>query len=58
MNTPALAGGNWSWRAPEGSWTPEFATGLANLVDITDLDNDPLAPAVPAATPSAATFSA
>ena len=25
MNTPAVAAGNWSWRAPEGSWTPELA---------------------------------
>ena len=23
MNTPAVAEGNWIWRAPESSWTPE-----------------------------------
>ena len=22
MNTPAVPQGNWSWRVPEGSWTP------------------------------------
>jgi 4-alpha-glucanotransferase len=42
MNTPAVAGGNWSWRAPEGSWTPELAARLAALVEVTDRDNDPL----------------
>ena len=42
MNTPAVAAGNWSWRAPEGSWTPELAAGLAALVEVTDRDNDPL----------------
>jgi len=42
MNTPAVANGNWSWRAPEGSWTPELAAELASLVDVTDRDNDPL----------------
>ena len=48
MNTPAIAAGNWSWRAPEGSWTPDLSAGLADLVEVTDRDNDPLAP--PAAT--------
>jgi 4-alpha-glucanotransferase len=42
MNTPAVATGNWSWRAPEGSWTPELAQRLAALADVTDRDNDPL----------------
>ena len=42
MNTPAVANGNWSWRAPEGSWTPGLAAELASLVDVTDRDNDPL----------------
>lgn len=42
MNTPAVANGNWSWRAPEGSWTPEIAKELAALVDVTDRDNDPM----------------
>jgi hypothetical protein len=43
MNTPAVPAGNWSWRAPESSWTPELAAKLAALVEVTDRDNDPLA---------------
>jgi len=42
MNTPAVAAGNWSWRAPKGSWTPELTARLAALVGVTDRDNDPL----------------
>jgi 4-alpha-glucanotransferase len=42
MNTPAVAEGNWSWRAPERSWTKEKAESLAAIVDATDRDNDPL----------------
>lgn len=42
MNTPAVPAGNWSWRAPEGCWTPELAAQLAELAEITDRDNDPL----------------
>jgi 4-alpha-glucanotransferase len=42
MNTPAVAAGNWSWRAPEGCWTPELAARLAEIVDVTDRDSDPL----------------
>ena len=42
INTPAVASGNWSWRAREGSWTPELATRLGALVEITDRDNDPI----------------
>ncbi|HEY6491230.1 MAG: 4-alpha-glucanotransferase [Terracidiphilus sp.] len=42
MNTPAVANGNWSWRVPEGSWTPELAAAFAALVETTDRDNDPL----------------
>jgi 4-alpha-glucanotransferase len=42
MNTPSVAGGNWSWRAPEGSWKPELAARLAALAKVTDRDNDPL----------------
>jgi 4-alpha-glucanotransferase len=42
MNTPAVAAGNWSWRAPEGCWKPELAARLAGLVEVTDRDNDPL----------------
>lgn len=44
MNTPAVAQGNWSWRAPEGSWTPQLAERLAALVEVTDRDNDPMGP--------------
>jgi len=42
MNTPAVANGNWSWRAPEGSWTADLAKTLAAIVDVTDRDNDPM----------------
>jgi len=42
MNTPAVAGGNWSWRAPEGCWKQELAERLAALAEVTDRDNDPL----------------
>jgi 4-alpha-glucanotransferase len=42
MNTPAVATGNWSWRAPQGSWTTELAAKLASLVAVTDRENDPL----------------
>jgi 4-alpha-glucanotransferase len=42
MNTPAVAAGNWSWRAKSGSWTPELAARLAALVDVTDRENDPI----------------
>jgi len=38
-----VGAGNWSWRAPERSWTPELAEHLAALVDVTDRDLDPLA---------------
>ncbi|WP_263358281.1 4-alpha-glucanotransferase [Acidicapsa ligni] len=42
MNTPAIASGNWSWRAPEDCWTEDISRGLADLVDVSDRDNDPL----------------
>ena len=42
MNTPAVASGTWSWRAPEGSWTKELAGRLAEIVEVTDRDCDPL----------------
>ena len=42
MNTPAIAAGNWHWRAAEGCWTPELAARLAALAEVTDRDNDPL----------------
>ena len=55
MNTPAVASGNWSWRAPEGSWTPDISAGLADLVEVTDRDNDPLAPLAPSPAPPPST---
>jgi 4-alpha-glucanotransferase len=42
MNMPSVAAGNWSWRAPEASWTRELATRLAELAEVTDRGNDPL----------------
>ena len=42
MNTPAVATGNWSWRAPEHRWTEELAERLAALAEVTNRDNDPL----------------
>jgi 4-alpha-glucanotransferase len=45
MNTPAVAAGNWSWRAPEDSWKPELAARLAAIAEVTDRDSDPLAEA-------------
>jgi 4-alpha-glucanotransferase len=44
MNTPSVAAGNWSWRAPEGSWNEGISRGLADLAVVTDRDNDPLLP--------------
>ena len=43
MNTPAVASGNWAWRAPAGCWTEELAGCLSTLAEVTDRDNDPLA---------------
>ena len=54
MNTPAVAGGNWSWRAPEGAFTSGISDGLSDLVQMTDRDNDPIAPALPHAAAVAA----
>jgi 4-alpha-glucanotransferase len=42
MNTPSIAAGNWSWRTPEGSWTPDLAARLAAIAEVTDRDNDPM----------------
>ncbi len=42
MNTPAVATGNWSWRAPQNCWSDEMAARLAALAEVTDRDNDPL----------------
>jgi len=49
MNTPAVAAGNWSWRAPQGCWTEELAEKLAALAEVTDRENDPLGKAEEAA---------
>ncbi|HEY0797481.1 MAG TPA: 4-alpha-glucanotransferase [Acidisarcina sp.] len=38
MNTPASASDNWSWRCPEGVLTPELASRLAAITEITDRD--------------------
>jgi 4-alpha-glucanotransferase len=42
MNTPAVAEGNWSWRAPQNCWTDELADRLAAIAEVTDRDNDPM----------------
>ncbi|HEX4031486.1 MAG TPA: 4-alpha-glucanotransferase [Terracidiphilus sp.] len=42
MNTPAVSGGNWCWRAPEDCWSAKLATRLSTLAEATDRDNDPL----------------
>jgi 4-alpha-glucanotransferase len=42
MNTPAVAEGNWSWRAAEHCWTEELAVRLAALAEVTDRDNGPM----------------
>lgn len=42
MNTPSVAAGNWSWRAPEHCWTSDLAASLAAIAQVTDRDNDPL----------------
>jgi 4-alpha-glucanotransferase len=42
MNTPAIAAGNWSWRAPEHCWTDELADRLAEVAEVTDRDSDPM----------------
>jgi 4-alpha-glucanotransferase len=43
MNTPAIATGNWSWRAPENCWKNELAERLTAIAEVTDRENDPLA---------------
>jgi 4-alpha-glucanotransferase len=43
MNTPAVGAGNWSWRAPEGSWMPGLAERLSAIAEVTDRNNDPIA---------------
>jgi 4-alpha-glucanotransferase len=42
MNTPSVASGNWSWRAPEGGWTAGLAARLAEVAEVADRDNDPM----------------
>jgi 4-alpha-glucanotransferase len=38
MNMPSRAAGNWIWRCPEGALTPEIASKLAALAEVTDRD--------------------
>jgi len=38
MNVPSRPTGNWSWRCPENSLTPELARKLAALTEVTDRD--------------------
>lgn len=42
MNVPAVASGNWRWRAPDGGWTQALADELAALVELSDRGSDPL----------------
>jgi 4-alpha-glucanotransferase len=44
MNTPAVPSGNWTWRAPVDCFTPDISRGLADLVTVSERDNDPLGP--------------
>lgn len=44
MNTPAVPSGNWTWRAPANCFTPDISRGLADLVNVSERDNDPLGP--------------
>jgi 4-alpha-glucanotransferase len=34
MNTPGTVTGNWSWRLPEHSLTPELARRFARLIQV------------------------
>jgi 4-alpha-glucanotransferase len=36
MNTPSVHGGNWKWRVTAGQLSPELASKLAHLVEVTD----------------------
>ena len=45
MNTPSLDGGNWKWRFTPDQLTPEFATKLAQLAEVTDRLPKPFAKA-------------
>lgn len=38
MNTPSRSDGNWTWRMQPGALTPELATKLADLMQVTDRD--------------------
>jgi 4-alpha-glucanotransferase len=38
MNTPAASNGNWSWRYSPDALHPDFATQLADLMEVTDRD--------------------
>jgi 4-alpha-glucanotransferase len=35
MNTPGLAEGNWTWRAPDDAFRPELAARLRRLAELT-----------------------
>lgn len=41
MNVPSQTTGSWSWRLRSGALTPELATKLATLVELTDRNADP-----------------
>jgi 4-alpha-glucanotransferase len=45
MNVPSQMAGSWSWRLAPGALTPELASKLALLVDVTDRDLGPAATA-------------
>lgn len=38
MNVPSSPTDNWSWRCPDGLWTPQLAGKLAALTTVTDRD--------------------
>ncbi|HEY0161165.1 MAG TPA: 4-alpha-glucanotransferase [Edaphobacter sp.] len=38
MNTPAAAGGNWTWRYASNALHPDFAAKMAALMEMTDRD--------------------
>jgi 4-alpha-glucanotransferase len=44
MNTPAVGAGNWAWRLATGSLNTEIAARMAEIVEVTDRDNDPMVP--------------
>jgi 4-alpha-glucanotransferase len=42
MNTPSVGAGNWAWRIRQGALTAQIAARLADIVEVTDRENDPL----------------